>query len=178
MKSAAIFPAALAFLLAACDSPKTRFERAVLNCNFMHGFADDGMLRQLESPSAKLTNVATGASAPMKRTEVVADKIAFLEQSLEKVRKLSLSGDSKDMIQASIALYELVLPVFKNEYQQLAKLYDDGAPRSDIDALAATIHTKYSAPFHAQFDKLTALAKPYAAKHDIKVIWDVKTSPR
>lgn len=178
MKAAAIFTAALALLLAACDSPRTRFERAVLNCNFMHGFADDGMLRHLESPSHKLTNPATGASAPMKRVEVIADKITFLEQSFEKVRKLSQSSDSKEMIQASIALYELILPVYKNEYQQLAKLYDDGAPRAQIDALAAAIHTKYSAPFHAQFDKLTELAKPYAAKHDIKVIWDVKTSPR
>ncbi len=166
-------------LLAACEeaSPRTTFDRAVLNTNMIADFAGSGLRRQLESPSVKLTDAATGASAPMKRKEVIDDKIAFVEQSLAKVRKLSQSGDAKDIVQASLALHEYVLPVYRNEYQQLAKLYDDGAAKAEIETLATTIGTKYGPGFAALSDQLRTAGKAYAAKHDIKVVWDVRTSP-
>ena len=175
----AIFCIALLCLLAGCDdtSPQTAFDRAVLNTNMISDFASKGLLRQLESPSIKLTDAKTGASAPMKRKEVIDDKIAFVEQSLAKVRKLSQTGDAKDIVQASIALHEYVLPVYRNEYQQLAKLYDDGDAKAEIDALASAITAKYGAGFAALSDRLTTAGKAYASQHDIKVKWDVRTSP-
>ncbi len=165
-------------VLASCDdaSPKTCFDRAVLNCNLIHDFASKGLLSQLESPSVKLTDAKTGASAPMKRKEVIDGKIAFIEQSLEKVRKLRQTDDTRDIVQASIALHEYVLPVYRNEYQQLAKLYDDGAAKGPIEALASAITVKYRAGFEALSDRLTTAGKAYASRHDIKVVWDVRTS--
>ena len=64
-------------LLASCDTatPEKYFDLAVLNCNLMHGFAGPGLQRELEHPSVKLTNAATGESAPMKRKEVIDGKI-------------------------------------------------------------------------------------------------------
>jgi hypothetical protein len=170
--------AAFCCVLASCEdaSPKTCFDRAVLNTNLIHDFASRGLLRELESPSVKL-DTKTGATAPMKRKEVIDDKIAFVEQSLAKVRKLSQSGDAKDMMQASIALHEYVLPVYRNEYQQLAKLYDDGAAKGEIEALASAITTKYGPGFAALSERLTVAGKAYASRHDIKVVWDVRTSP-
>ncbi len=170
--------AAFCCVLASCDdaSPKTCFDRAVLNCNLIHDFASKGLLRQLESPSVKLTDARTGASAPMKRKEVIDDKIAFIEQSLEKVRKLRQTVDTKDIVQASIALHEYVLPVYRSEYQQLAKLHDDGAAKGPIEALASAITVKYRAGFEALSDRLTTAGKAYASRHDIKVVWDVRTS--
>ena len=171
--------AAFCCVLASCDdaSPKTCFDRAVLNCNMISDFASKGLLRQLESPSVKLTDAKTGATAPMKRKEVIDDKIAFIEESLAKVRKLRQTDDTKDIVQASIALHEYVLPVYRNEYQQLAKLYDDGAAKAEIDGLASAISTKYGPGVAVLFDRLTTAGKAYAAKHDIKVRWDVRTSP-
>ena len=171
--------AAFCCFFASCEdaSPKTCFERAVLNCNLIHDFASNGLLRQLESPSVKLTDARTGASAPMKRKEVIDDKIAFIEQSLAKVRKLPQTDDNKDILQASIALHEYVLPVYRNEYQQLAKLYDDGAAKGQVEALASAITTKYGAGFQALFDRVTTAGKSYASRHDIKVVWDIRTSP-
>ena len=171
--------AAFCCALASCDSasPRICFERAVLNCNMIADFASRGLLRQLESPSEKLTDAKTGASAPMKRKEVIDGKIAFAEQSLAKVRKLSQSGDAKDIVQASIALHEYVLPVYRNEYQQLAKLYDDGAAKGEIEALASAITAKYAPGFRTLFDRLTIAGKAYASRHDIKVVWDIRTSP-
>jgi len=171
--------AVLYCFLASCEdaSPKTCFDRAVLNCNMISDFASKGLLRQLESPSVKLTDAKTGATAPIKRKEVIDGKIAFVEESLAKVRKLSQTGDAKDIVQASIALHEYVLPVYRNEYQQLAKLYDDGAAKAEIDGLASAISTKYGHGVAVLFDRLTTAGKAYAAKHDIKVRWDVRTSP-
>jgi len=171
--------AALCCILASCDdaSPKTCFDRAVLNTNMIADFASRGLLRQLESPSVKLTDVKTLATAPMKRKEVIDDKIAFVGQSLEKVRKLRQTDDTRDIVQASIALHEYVLPVYRNEYQQLAKLYDDGAAKEAMEALASAITVKYRAGFETLSDRLTTAGKAYAARHDIKVVWDVRTSP-
>ena len=166
-------------LFASCDNatPHDYFDRAVLNSNFIQGFAGKGLQSQLDSPSVKLTDAKTGASAPMKRKEVVDDKIASIEQSLAKVKKLKETEDTKDIVQASIALHEYVLPLYRNEYQQLAKLYDDGAAKAQIEALASAIATKYRAGYEALSDRLTAAGKPYAARHDIKVVWDIQTSP-
>ena len=171
--------AAFCCVLASCDdaSPKTCFDRAVLNCNLIHDFASKGLLGQLESPSAKLTDAKTGASAPMKRKEVIDDKIAFIEQSLEKVRKLRQTDDTRDIVQASMALHEYVLPVYRSEYQQLAKLHDDGAAKEPIEALASAITVKYRAGFEALSERLTTAGKAYASRHDIKVVWDVRASP-
>lgn len=166
-------------LIASCEQPTPHdyFARAVLNCNLLHGFAGKGLQSELDSPSVKLTDARTGASAPMKRKEVVDDKITFIEQSLAKVRKLKQTDDTKDIVQASIALYEYVLPVYKSEYQQLAKLYDDGVPKVQIEALASAISTKCRPKFEALSASLTDAGKPFAERHDIKVKWDVRTSP-
>jgi len=171
--------AAFCCVLASCEdaSPKTCFDRAVLNTNLIHDFASKGLLRQLESPSEKLTDAKTLATAPMKRKEVIDDKIAFVEESLGKVRKLKQTDDTRDVVQASIALHEYVLAVYRNEYQQLAKLFDDGAAKEPIEALASAITAKYRAGFEALSERLTVAGKAYASRHDIKVVWDVRTSP-
>lgn len=144
-------PLSIACLLSACNmsAPQNYFDRAVLNCNIMHGFAK----------------------------EIIDDKIQSLETNLAKIKQLQETDDSREMLRASLALYNYVLPVYKTEYQELAKLYDEGATREQIEVMEQSISAKYSAGFAALFDKLTAVAKPYAARHDIKVKWDVSTSP-
>lgn len=165
-------------LLASChDSPKTCFDRAVLNTNMLHGFAGRAIEMELESPSVKLTGTIPGAAAPMKRKEIVEGKIASVEESLAKVKKLRQTDDNRDIVQASIALHEFVLRVYRSEYQRLAKLHDDGAPREHISELTAAIATKHGPTFQALTDKLMIAGKAYAARHNIKVMWDIHTSP-
>jgi hypothetical protein len=68
-------------------------------------------------------------------------------------------------------LHEYVLPVYKTEYQQLAKLYDKGASKKEIQSLTQSIHDKYYPGFDELFNKLTTTAKAFAEKHNIKVNW-------
>ncbi len=169
---------ALVVAFSSCgDSPRSCFESAVLNCNMIQDFASKGMEQRLESPSVKLTDAKTGAFAPMTRKQVVDDKIAFVEQSLAKVRQLKLTDDNREMAQASLALHEFVLSVYRNEYQGLAKLYDGGAPKGAIEQAASSIATKYGAQFRALSERLTAAGKTYAARHQIEVRWDIHTAP-
>ena len=132
-------------LLAACNmaTPEKYFDIAVLNSNMSVGFANSGQLRELESPSVKLEEGKTEPVA-MKRKEVVEEKVKWLEDAFEKVKALKETEDAKDILQASIALYEYMLPVYKNEYTQLAEAYDKGAPKEQIALQAKAIEDKYS----------------------------------
>jgi len=154
------------------NSPTKIFEVVVLNTNAVAGFADRGLSMQLESPSEKLVEGTTDQSVPMKRSEIVNDKIKFADESLNKINGLGTSDDSKEMIETSKSLYEYILPVYKNEYTELAKLYDSNAPPEQTQALIKSIHDKYYAGYKALYDKLINQGKVYAAKHNIKVNWN------
>ncbi len=160
-----------AFVLFSCGNPPPQqvFGIAVLNSNLLFGFAGSGMQRELASPSAKLIDEKTGATAPMKRAEVVQTKLESIETNYGKVKALSSNEETKEMLPASLALYEFVIPVYKNEYTQLAGLYDEGAPADKIAALEKTIREKYGARFEELYKTLGTAGKAYAAKHNIQV---------
>jgi hypothetical protein len=166
-------------LLLSCNTatPENYFDQAVLNTNMLMGFANDGFGRQLEQPSVKLVEGTKDQTMPMKRKEVVDNQINFLDESFTKIKKLKETDDSRDMLKASVALYEYVIPVYKNEYTQLAKLYDENAPKEQIVLFSKNIHDKYAAGFEERINTLIGIAKPYASRHNINVKWDVKTSP-
>lgn len=169
----------LTLILIGCGNPPPRdvFGIAVLNCNLIFGFAGRGMQSELSSPSVKLTDQKTGATAPMKRAEVVKNKLEYIETNYGKVKGLKSDAETKEMVEASLALYEFVIPVYKNEYMQLAALYDEGAPADKIEALEKSIQEKYGARFKELYNAVGTTGKAYAAKHNIPV-QEVNTSPR
>src|SRR5204862_702801 len=120
----------------ACNSPAPGkyFDIAILNCNLMHGFAGTGLQRELESPSVKMIDGNKDKFESMKRKEIIDDKIQMLEASREKLKSLKETDDARDILKAASALYDFVLPVYKNEYRELANLYDENAPKESIDA--------------------------------------------
>ena len=81
------------------------------------------------------------------------------------------------MLNAALAVYEFVIPVYKNEYTQLAKLYDEGAPTEQIAALEKTIREKYGARFEELYKAVGITGKAYAVKHNIPVR-EVNPAPR
>jgi hypothetical protein len=163
----------LGVLLPGCNTttPEQYFDRAVLNSNMLTGFAGNGQLRQLESPSGTMD--ANGQSVPLKRVDELNTKIKFLEDAFKKLKGLKKTDDTKDMLKTSLALYQYVLPVYKTEYLQLAKLYDDGAAKEQIQMLAQSIHDKYYLRYDELFTQLIGYGKVYAERHDIEVNWNV-----
>ena len=162
------FCSCLLFIACSKVTPEKYFNTAVLNSNLLSGFANNGMLRQLESPSLKLGE--DHGTVQMKRIEVINDKIKFIEENFEKVKDLKETEDTKEILRASIALYEFVLPVYKKDYVQLAESFDKGAPEDQIKSESAAIH-KYISKYDELYKKLISAGKSYAEKNNIKVNW-------
>ncbi len=159
-------------LLVSCSNttPEQYFSQAALNSNLLYGFAGNGMQREFASPSVKLTDANTGATAPMKREEVLNAKRDAVEAAYNKIKALKISDDNREMISASLALFEFVLPVYRNEYKELAALYDSNAGADRIAALEKSISDKYYAKFTERYNALHESGKAYAARHGIKVM--------
>ena len=163
----------VAVFIVSCNTatPQNYFETAVLTSNTLMGFANDGLVRELDYPTVQMVDGDINKTAPMKRIEIINSKIEYLEPNLKKIKQLKETGDTKDILKASLALNEYVLPVYKNEYVQLAKLYDDGAAKEQVQAYANSIHEKYGAGFDKLYEELIAAGKIYADRHKINVHW-------
>jgi len=166
----------LTFFFCNSNTAEEYFSRAVLNCNLLYGFAGYELKRDLASPSEKLVDEKTMATAPMTRGEVVKNKLEVVENNFEKVKALKVTDDTKEMLNASTALYEYVLPVYKNEYKQLAALHDNGEPIQKIEAAEKNITDKYEARFSQLYEALQLAGKNYAVKNGIR-IREVNPSP-
>jgi hypothetical protein len=163
----------LCLLFVSCNTatPERYFDLAVLNANMINGISNDGSMSDLVYPSAKLVEGTKDQSVPMKRKEMLDQKVQFLDENLGKLKKLKETADTKEMVQTSIALNEYVLAIYKNEYRQMAALYDEGAEKEKIQALGLAIHDKYYPRYEQLFNKLISIGKSYAAKHKIEVNW-------
>ncbi len=166
-------------LLFSCSSsgPQEYFSQASLNANLLYGFAGRGMQQQLASPSEKLVDEKTLATAPMKRAEVLQAKLDAVESAYKKIKALKTNEEAKEMLNASRALFEFVLPVYRKEYKELADLYDNNAGADKISAMETSISEKYEARFLELYNALGTAGKAYAARHGIKVM-EVNPSPR
>jgi hypothetical protein len=164
---------ALGLVLASCNntSPENYFDEAVLNVNLITPFGGLAALNSLAHPSLKLVPGTKDQTTPMTRKEIVEDQIQRVEANLTKIKALPDSEETRDMVKTSIKLHELVLPVYKTEYRQLAKLYDEGGTQEERMSAAREIDSNYLAGYQALFNRLVELGKAYAEKHHIKVEW-------
>lgn len=156
-------------LFSCSTSPQEYFGQAALNCNILYGFAGNELKRDLANPAEKLVDEKTMATAPIKRAEIVLQKLETVESNFKNVKSLSLTDDTKELLNASTALYEYVLPVYKNEYKQLAALYDSGAAADKIATMEKTINEKYEPRFLELYNAVWVAGNAYAAKHGMKV---------
>lgn len=158
------------FISCSTVTPEKYFQIAVLNSNLFAGFAGSGQLRELESPSVKLGS-DNESTETMKRMEILEFKTKAIEESYGDLKKLKKTDDNKEMIEASKNLYEFIMPVYKSEYVKLAEMYDNNAPKEQIESFAASISSKYHPRFKELYDELIKAGKQYAGKHSIKVNW-------
>jgi len=163
----------LSLVLASCNnaSPEDYFDEAVLNVNLITPFGGLAALNSLAHPSVKLVPGTKDQTMSMTRKEIVEDQIQRVEANLTKIKALPDGEETRDLVQTSIKLHEFVLPVYKTEYRQLAKLYDEGGSQQERMATAREIDAQYLAGYQALFSRLVELGKAYAEKHHIKVEW-------
>ena len=162
-------------VFSACSNPPLEkyFGIAVLNTNLLAGFGGEGLLRELQSPSVKLSG--DDEVVTMKRIEVIDTKVQFIGETIDKLNDLKVTDDpvTAEMLRSSKDLYNFILPVYKNEYKELAKLYDDAVEPAQIETYAKSIHEKYFPEYKQLYDNLIRTGKVFADKHNIKVNWGV-----
>jgi hypothetical protein len=167
----------IAFLSSCSHSPREYFDQAALNTNMLFGFAGYELKRDLSMPSEKLVDEKTMKMAPVSRAEVVKEKLARVEENYQKVKNLGSNAEADEMLKAATALYEFVIPVYKNEYIQLAALYDANAPAEKITAVEKNITEKYATKFEELYNNVVKTGTAYAEKNGIEVR-QVNPSPR
>lgn len=158
------------FLLTSCStSPEKYFDVAVLNCNEIASVLNGAVDRELASPSVQLVAGTKDQTEQRKRVEFISERTKFMEDNLKKIKGLNETSDTKNMLQASVALHEYVLTAMKTEYAQLATLYDQNAPKEQIESLLQTIQTKYAVRSGELYDVVLKEGQAYAKKNNINV---------
>ena len=162
----------LLFTSCKTSNPEKYFSLAVLNSNMISGFASDGLSRELESSALRMIEGQVQTVATQ-RAEIINERTKYLEDGFKKLQQLEQTAETKEILKRSLELYEFVLPVYKNEYTELARLYDNGASKADIDSKFAMIHEKYYRRYSELYDQLIDSGKSYAMKYAIKVNWNM-----
>ncbi|QXU43607.1 hypothetical protein [Pedobacter sp. D749] len=160
------------FFSACSETPERFFDIAILNTNMINDFASEDLARHINDETKEYPDIPSSKKKGDEAAVSLNNKILYLEQSLEKVKKLSASGEEEKEIKAlSQQLYELVIPVYKNEYLTYAKLCDSKGSQSAKDEIIKNIDEKYGARFEEHFNALMEKGKVYAQKHNIQVNW-------
>jgi len=179
-KPALLFLAVFSIVFISCNksSPENYFNIAVLSCNMMHGFAGNGLLNEFESATLNMVGDNENSYSSMTRKDILNAKIKIITSIFSQVKQLKENAETSEIITASATLHEYVLPVYGNEYRELARLYDDQASEETITSYVQLIHDKYYKGYVELMNKLIAAGKPYADKHNIQASWDVRILPQ
>ncbi len=181
-KTTAAFCTFTIMLLLACNpqSPASNFNKIVLNTNIFHDFANpdvrtriirgigvktvDGKVQYDDKKNAILDTIPA--------EQIVDHQLAYLEQAYQDVKAITPDEEIKEMRLTALQMYEMAMPVYKNEYRQYAKMLDTHQPKEQSDSLLKAINDKYSYNFGELALKLRAIAQPYAEKHKLNVKWN------
>ncbi|MFC4212708.1 hypothetical protein ACFOWA_16050 [Pedobacter lithocola] len=160
-------------LLSSCsETPEKFFDIAILNTNMINDFASPDLARHIDEETKEFPNIPSSKKKGNEAETVIHNKILYLEQSLEKVKKLSPSGDDEEEIKKlSLQLYEMVIPVYKNEYLKYARICDKHGSQTSKDEIIDKIDQQYGLRFEQNYNALMDKGKAYAKENNIQVNW-------
>jgi len=172
------FSKILAVVLVLCftscsESADTFFGKAVLNTNMINDFGTPILAKRINDQTIEFPDIPSSKNKGDEAVNDVKNKILYLEKSLNDIKALADGDDLRKTIKnESIALYEYVIPVYKNEYMSYAKLCDGKAPQEQKDKIIKAIEQKYYPTFEAKYDALLTNAKVFAHKNNLNVNWN------
>jgi hypothetical protein len=163
----------LSLFMQSCSEPADQFfGAAVLNTNTISDFGTPTLAKHIADQTLEFADIPSSKKKGDEAVTYVKNNLLYMEKSLKDIKELSANDDERKDIKAqSIALYELVIPVYKNEYTAYAKLCDTKASQEDKDQLVKTIGQKYNANFEQKYAALLASAKVFAEKNNLNVDW-------
>ena len=105
--------------------------------------------------------------APVKREEVMDDKIQIVTPDLDKAKQLKETNETKDLLKASVVLYDYVLPHPKKNTSS-SRLYDEAISKESITIYAKSFMIN-TIGYEELIANLICAGKSYAAAHNIQV---------
>lgn len=160
--------------LQSCTEPADKFfETAILNTNIIADFASPKLAKYISDEAAEIPNIPSSKKNGDEAGKVVQNKILFIDSALNNIKGLNAGSDDRKVIQEkSIALFEFVIPIYKNEYAKYAVLCDSKADPAEKEALADAIDKKYGATFEAMYLELMDAGKVFAEENNLNVDWN------
>ncbi|MCD9855984.1 hypothetical protein LUD75_14755 [Epilithonimonas sp. JDS] len=157
-----------------CAEPAERFfGTAILNTNAIGDFATPTLAKHINDETTEFPDIPSSKKKGDEAGKLVQNNILYMEKSLSDIKALNAnSEDRKAIKEKSIALYEFVIPVYKNEYTNYAKLCDTKADQARKDELAYSIEQKYGAKFEKMYTELMEIGKVFAAENKLDVNWN------
>lgn len=171
--SAPILIAAFAISVQSCAEPADKFfATAILNTNTISDFGTPILAKHINDETVEFPDIPSSKKNGDEAGKLISNNILYMEKSLNDIKALSAtSHDRKAIKEKSIALYEFVIPVYKNEYTNYAKLCDSKADQAQKDALANSIEQKYAAKFEKMYIDLMETGKAFADENKLNVDW-------
>jgi len=163
----------LSIFLQSCSEPADKFfGTAVLNTNTISDFGTPILAKHINDQTLEFPDIPSSKKKGNEALQQVQNQLLYMEKSLKDIKALSDNDDLRRDIKAqSIALYEFVIPVYKNEYTTYAKLCDAKATQDQKDQLIKIIEQKYNAEFEKKYALLLENGKTFAEKNNLNVDW-------
>lgn len=164
---------AFSIFLQSCSEPADKFFGvAVLNTNTITDFGTPILARHINDTTKEYADIPSSKKKGDEAVRHVQNNILFMEKTLKDIKALSANDDNRKVIkEQSIALYEFVIPVYKNEYTSYAKLCDAKAPQAQKDEIIKSIQQKYNAEFEKKYTSLLSNGKAFAEDNNLNVNW-------
>lgn len=163
----------LALLLQSCSETADKFFGiAVLNTNTITDFGTPILAKHINDQTKEYPDIPSSKKKGDEAVTYLNNKVLYMEKSLKDIKELGASNEARKDIKAkSIAVYEYVIPVYKNEYMVYAKLCDSKASQEEKDKLINSIEEKYNAEFEQKFSALLESGKAFAKDNNLNVTW-------
>ena len=154
------------------DTPEDYFAKTTLNVNKYISIGAKDFQHMVDAQSqGGLYAEVDGKFVPSDSYEshVKTYKISNIETDIENIKKLKPTDDTKEMINASLEVFNFVKSKYETDYIKIAKLLDEKVDKQQIDAAIRKFEEQNLEEFNKKIDVLYSIAMPYAKNNGIKV---------
>lgn len=162
------------FFIVSCQSenPDKFFEIVLLNTNHISDFAPEIFAKKLNSVSTEYPDIPSSKKNGNEAKQAVEMKIFSIEKAIVDINEINVTDEEAIVLkEKTIELFETVLPVYKNDYTEYAKICDTKGAEEEKEAILQKIQNDDMPKVDALFNEVYILGKSYSDKHQLKVNW-------
>ena len=154
------------------DKPQSYFGKTTLNVNKYATFGAQDLLDMIESQKH------TGLYAEINGEFILSDnleahiktyKLVGIEKDIEAVKNLSPTEDTKEMINASLAVFNFIKSKYETDYLKITKMVNEKIDITIINKAIREFEEKNKPILNKKIETLYNIALPYAKANGIEV---------